>query len=366
MKKTIFCILTALLTLSLLAGCGTAAATTSAANPDTSATSAGATSGPVATTTASVKQGPMKVMLYSSMKDDQLAAIRTGFMKKYPDVKMDYYTAGTGDVITKITTEQQAGGIGADMIWIGDPTHYVDMKAKGMLETYESPEAQFVPEIFRDKDNQFCGARIVTMGFVYNTQLVKPEDVPTCWEDLLDPQFKDQVGFTDPTFSGTALTTLAGLTNDPAYGWDYLEKLKANSLKLEKGSSSVVTKVGAGEYKVSIGADYIARTMMNQGSTMGFVLPEKGVPLVASPIAIFKGSKNLDAAKLLYDFILSEDGQQILIDTFTTPVRIGMTLGGTESVDEIAAKAFVVDEVKLIGEKTTYLDHFDSIFKKGG
>lgn len=376
MRKTIVCVLAVLMMVSLLAGCGqAAAATTSTAKPDASATQAGSSSAQAATTAANTanvttattaKKGPMKVMLYSSMKDDQLAAIRDGFMKKYPDVKMDYYTAGTGDVITKITTEQQAGGISADLLWVGDPTHYVDMKAKGMLETYESPEAKYVPEIFRDKDNQFCGARIVTMGFVYNTQLVKPEDVPKCWEDLLDPKFKDQVGFTDPTFSGTALTTLAGLTNDPAYGWAYLEKLKQNSLKLEKGSSSVVTKVGAGEYKVSIGADYIARTMMNQGSTMNFILPEKGVPLVASPIAIFKGTKNLDAAKLLYDFILSEDGQKILIDTFTTPVRTGLTLGGTESVDAIAKKSFVVDEVKLIAEKTTYLDKFDSIFKKGG
>jgi iron(III) transport system substrate-binding protein len=308
----------------------------------------------------------MKVMLYSSMKDDQLAAIKAGFTKQYPEIKMDYYTAGTGDVMTKITTEQQAGGISADLIWVGDPTHYVDMKAKGMLETYVSPEAQYVPAMFRDPDNQFCGARIVTMGFVYNTQQVKPEEVPKTWEDLLSPRFKDLVGFTDPTFSGTALTTLAGLTADDAYGWAYMEKLKQNGLKLEKGSSSVVTKVGAGEYQVSIGADYIARTMINQGSTMGFVLPEKGVPLVASPIAIFKGTKNLEAAQILYDFILSEAGQTILVDTFTSPVRIGMKLAGVDPIDEIASRSFTVDEVALISEKQSYLDRFDSIFKTGG
>ncbi|MDW7656766.1 MAG: ABC transporter substrate-binding protein [Bacillota bacterium] len=348
MKRGITCLLIVMLLAVLLAGCNGAAAATAPG------------------TTGATTQGPMKVMLYSSMKDDQLAAIKAGFTGKYPNIKMDYYTAGTGDVITKITTEQQAGGISADLIWIGDPTHYVDMKAKGLLETYVSPEAQFVPEMFRDPDNQFCGARIVTMGFVYNTQLVKPEDVPKTWEDLLDPRFKDQIGFTDPTFSGTALTTLAGLTNDPAYGWAYLEKLKENGLKLEKGSSSVVTKVGAGEYQISIGADYIARTMINQGSTMGFLLPESGIPLVASPIAIFKGSNNMTAAKILYDYILSEDGQSILVDTFTSPVRIGMKLEGVDPIDDIASRAFAVDEVKLISEKQNYLDQFDGIFKTNG
>lgn len=355
MKKVVGCLLALLLIAGSFAGCGKAPGAANEAEDTTAAAEEAA---------AEAEKIEGSVMLYSSMKDDQLAALKEGFTKKYPDVKMDYYTAGTGDVITKITTEQQAGGISADLLWVGDPTHYVDMKAKGMLETYESPEAQYVPEIFRDPDNQFCGARIVTMGFVYNTVLVKPEEVPKTWEDLLSPRFKDQVGFTDPTFSGTALTTLAGLVNDPAYGWEYFEKLKANGLMLEKGSSSVVTKVGAGEYQVSIGADYIARTMMNQGATMGFVLPEKGVPLVASPIAIFKGTKNLEAARLLYDYILSEDGQNILVETFTSPVRIGLKLEGVDPIDDIAKKAFSVDEVKLIGEKQAYLDKFDSIFKK--
>lgn len=352
MKRAMACLFVVLMLAGLFAGCKVNSEAATETTPNTTK----------ATTTEARKE-PMKVMLYSSMKDDQLAAIRDGFIKKYPNIKMDYYTAGTGDVITKITTEQQAGGISADLIWVGDPTHYVDMKAKGMLETYESPEAKFVPEMFRDKDNQFCGARIVTMGFVYNTQLVSPEDIPKTWDDLLKPRFKDQVGFTDPTFSGTALTTLAGLTADPEYGWDYMEKLKANGLKLEKGSSGVVTKVGAGEYQVSIGADYIARTMIDQGSTMGFILPESGIPLVASPIAIFKGTKNQEAAHTLYDYILSEEGQTILVETFTSPVRIGMKLEGVEAIDVIAAKSFVVDEVKLIEEKTSYLDHFDAIFK---
>jgi iron(III) transport system substrate-binding protein len=48
------------------------------------------------------------VMLYSSLKDSQLAAIREGFMKKYPNVTMDYYTAGTGNVMTKLATEHQS------------------------------------------------------------------------------------------------------------------------------------------------------------------------------------------------------------------------------------------------------------------
>ena len=354
MKRVVAILLVVLMLVGLFSGCGKTAEVAKDAPAE----------GTKQEAPAEVKTDPMEVMLYSSMKDDQLAALKEGFMGKYPDVKMDYYTAGTGDVMTKVATEKQAGGSSADIIWVGDPTHYADMKGKGWLETYISPEAQYVPDMFKDKDNQFCGARIVTMGFVYNTTLVKPEEVPKTWDDLLKPRFKDEVGITDPTFSGTSLTTVAGLTNDSAYGWEYFENLKKNGLKLEKGSSAVVTKVGAGEYQVSIGADYIARTMIAQGSTMGFVLPEQGVPLVASPIGILKDTKNLDAAKLLYDYILSEDGQNVLIKTFTSPVRQGMELKDVEPIESIVKKAFVVDEAKLIADKQGFLDKFDSIFKK--
>ena len=65
--------------------------------------------------------GTKTVMLYSSMQEDQLNAIKQAFEKKYPDIKMDYYFAGTGKVITKIATEAKSGQVAADVIWVGDP-----------------------------------------------------------------------------------------------------------------------------------------------------------------------------------------------------------------------------------------------------
>lgn len=207
-------------------------------------------------------EGKQNVMLYSSLKDSQLAAIKEGFMAKYPNITMDYYTAGTGNVMTKLATEQQAGGISADIIWVGDPTNYIDFKKQGLLMPYDSPEAAAIPDKFKDPDRLYMSARLIMLGFVYNTNLVKGDSIPKTWEDLLKPEFKDYIAMTDPTTSGTTLFTVAGLVQNPKYGWDYFEKLKANGIKLENGSSGVVNKAAAGEYKVSIGVDYIARTVM--------------------------------------------------------------------------------------------------------
>lgn len=347
MKRAILGLLVLILSLALNAGCG---GDKKPAAPAGGAPAAGAT---VAG----------KVMLYSSMKDSQLAALKAGFMKKNPGIQMDYYTAGTGSVMTKLATEQQAGGISADLLWVGEPTNYREFKAKGLLMPYKSAEAAQVPDQFKDKDDMFIAARVVSLGFVYNKSLVKPEDVPKTWEDLLKPRFKGLVGMTDPTFSGTTLFTVAGLVQNPNYGWKYLEQLKANGVKLERGSGGVVNKVGSGDYHVSIGVDYIAWSLMKQGSPIGFVYPVKDIPIIDSPIAIVKNTKNEKAAKLLYDYILSEEGQKILMVEFTAPVRKGLQLEGAIPIAEAVQKKLPVNEDQLSKGKNDMLKKFDSIFK---
>lgn len=311
----------------------------------------------------SSSEAKQKVMLYSSLKDSQLSAIRQGFMEKYPNISMDYYTAGTGNVMTKLATEQQAGGISADIIWVGDPTNYIDFKAQGLLLPYDSPVAASIPNKFKDPDRLYMSARLIMLGFVYNTNLVKGSSIPKTWEDLLKPEFKDYIAMTDPTTSGTTLFTVAGLVQNDAYGWQYFEKLKANGIKLENGSSGVVNKTAAGEYKICIGVDYIARTVMNQGATIGFSYPENDIPIIESPIAIIKNTKNPEAAKLLYDYIISEEGQSVLISEFTMPINPNMKLENAIDVNVAEARMLPVDPILLVQEKLPMLEKFDSIFK---
>ena len=306
---------------------------------------------------------PQSVMMYSSLKETQLAAIKEGFMKKHPNIKMDFYTAGTGNVMTKLAAEQQSGGISADLIWVGDPTNYIDFKKQGLLYPYDSPAAANIPDKFKDPGRLFISGRLIMLGFVYNTRMLTHEKAPKKWEDLLKPEYRNNIAMTDPTTSGTTLYTVAGLVQNSAYGWEYLEKLKANGLLLESGSSAVVNKVGSGEYMVSIGVDYIARSAIASGATLGFIYPEKDIPIIQSPIAIIKNSKNLDAAKALYDYIISEDGQTVLLEEFTMPVNTNLVLENAIAVDDAEKRMLYVDDMVLVGEKSSLLEKFDTIFK---
>lgn len=340
-RKTFAAILAIIILVSVLSGC-------SPKTEDTSGTG---------------REEKLNVMVYSSLKDTQLAALKEKFMDKYPHVNMDYYTAGTGNVMTKLATEQQAGGISADLIWVGDPTNYIKFKEDGVLMAYDSPVAKDIPAKFKDPDNMYISGRLVMLGFVYNPTLLTYEEAPKTWEDLLKPEFKDYIGMTDPTSSGTTFNTVAGLVQHPDYGWDYIRALKNNGVKLENGSSGVVNNVGSGEYKVSIGVDYIARSVKAQGALVDFIYPEKNIPIIESPLAIINNTKNEEAAKLLYDFIISEDGQQILLEEYTFPINPNMSLEDAIPVQEAEKRMLPVDNNRLVEERIEILETFDSIFK---
>lgn len=304
-----------------------------------------------------------KVMMYSSMQEDQLVAIKKGFEAKYPKIVMDYYFAGTGRVITKIATEHQAGQVAADIIWVGDPSDYLSFKKEGILEKYSSPEAKAIDAKFIDKDGFYTGARMMNMGIGYNSGLVTPEDAPKSWNDLLDPKWEGQIVMTDPSSAGTTKYFVAALLASPEYGEEYFKKLRANGCELESGTTATHNQVAASAYQVGIMLDYVSHNLMAQGSPIGFTYLPKDLISIFSPIGLVKGSANQENGKLLYDFILSKEGQEILIANNLLSVRNDIKQEGVD-VDAIAKSAMTVDLESLAANSDKILNTFDNIFKK--
>ena len=304
-----------------------------------------------------------KVMMYSSMQEDQLVAIKRGFEAKYPDITMDYYFAGTGRVITKIATEHQAGQVAADVIWVGDPADYISFKKEGILAQYSSPEAKNIDTKFIDPEGYYTGARMMNMGIGYNSALVEPENAPQSWNDLLDPKWEGQIVMTDPSSAGTTKYFVAALLASPEYGEEYFKKLRANGCELESGTTATHNQVAASAYQVGIMLDYVSHNLMAQGSPIGFTYLKKDLISIFSPIGLVKGSPNNENGKLLYDFILSKEGQEILIANNLLSVRNDIKQEGVD-VEDIAKSAMNVDLQALADNSDKILNTFDNIFKK--
>ncbi|MEG1992109.1 MAG: ABC transporter substrate-binding protein [Acetivibrio sp.] len=300
------------------------------------------------------------VMLYSSMQEDQLIAIKKAFEAKYPNIKMEYYFAGTSKVITKIATEAQAGQVDSDVIWVGDPADYVSFKEQKILQPYTSPEASAIDASYIDSEGYYTGARLMNMGIAYNTALVSSEEAPQSWTDLLDPKWNDQIVMTDPGSSGTSKYWMSAMMCSDKYGSDYIQKLKDNGCYLESGTTACHSQLAASAYKVGICLDYVTENLSEEGSPIAFVYPEDNVS-ISSPLGLVANCANEDNGKLLYDFILSEDGQQVLIENNLISVRRDIDQGSTD-VPSIIFKSLPCD-LKTMAEKTEEnITTFDKIF----
>lgn len=323
-------------------------------SPSSTTTATGGQTG--STTSDSTHSG--KVMMYSSMQEEQLVAIKEGFEKKYPGVTMEYYFAGTSKVVTKISTEAQSGHVDADVIWVGDAADYVSFKEAGILQKYSSPEAADLDPAYVDSEGYYAAARLVGVGIAYNTMSVSPEEAPKTWNDLLDEKWKDQIVMSDPGTAGTTKYWMNAMMCSDKYGAAYMQKLADNGCLLESGTTATHNQLAASAYKVGVCLDYVTANLVADGSPIAFLYPEETVS-IASPIGLVNDCNNEENGKLLYDFILSKEGQEILVANNLVSVRKDVD----QSVDLTAIPSFLeCDMAKLAEDGEANLDTFNKIF----
>ena len=312
---------------------------------------------------ASAASAEGKVMLYSSMQEAQLQAIEKAFEAKYPDVDMEYYYAGGGKLVTKMTTEAQDGGqIASDLVWLGDPSDYVGFKANGWLEPYISPETEHIAKEYMDAEGYYTAGRLVTMGIAWNINLVEEADAPKTWNDLLDPKWQGQIIMTDPAQASTTKYWMAAMMQSEKYGPAFFQKLRDNGVELESGTTATHNRVADASYLVGICLDYVSANLIAEGSPMAFHYTTEDVITMTSPIAIIKGCANLDNAKLLMDFILSKEGQEVLVENNLVSVRDDVEMKVDTSA--IASINMPVDYDDLGQNLLNYLDEFNKIIGK--
>jgi iron(III) transport system substrate-binding protein len=303
----------------------------------------------------------LNLMVYTSMKETLIGEIRDAFVKKYPNIQLDYYSAGAGKLMAKIAAERQSGKLATDVLWTSEIPDFYQLKRQGMLQKYVSPQAKYVVSPVIDPDSEFIPARLGTLGITYNTN--KISKAPKTWQELLDKSYFDGFGIADPSLSGTAMVSVAMLQK--TFGWEFFEKLKANQAKMGQGSGQVVDDTASGDLKACIGVDYITIDKIKKGATLGFTYP-KEMLVVPSPVAIFKKTPNLKAAKIFVDFLLSKPGQTIIANNYTLPVRRDVPIAkgvGLVEPDEAVKRAISIDYLKMINEKESIIQKFTVIMR---
>lgn len=249
------------------------------------------------------------ITLYTSVPQPIVDRLQAEFSESYPQITLDVFRSGTSAVITKLMTEKEAGSIMADLLWVAEPSTYELLDEQGLLYQFTPKEASALSESMKDPQGCYYAARQINMVIAYNPQKVK--NPPTSWKDLIEGDY-GKMGFPTPLRSGAALASVSTIVD--TYGWDYFEAFKAKGGIQVKSNSTSRDMVVTGELDVGVLLDYMVRPLKAKGSPIEYVWPEEGTVFIPSPIAILKNSKNYEASRLFVDYILSPEGQQVVVE----------------------------------------------------
>ena len=306
--------------------------------------------------------GGNKLLIYTSMKESLVGGIVDGFKQKYPDIDVDYQSAGAGKIMAKLAAERQSGHIMADIIWTSEVPDFYQMKNEGLLEKYQPNVFDELLNPFDDYDGSFTAARLGTLGIVINTS--KVDNPPTKWEDIAtEPLYKNAFGIADPALSGTAYMSVALL--EKQFGWGYLERLQANGAVKSRGSGRVIDDTASGTLNACLGVDYITASKIDKGAPLKMIYP-KELLMVPSPIAIFKDADHLDAAKKFVDYVMTREAQQKVADAGTVPVRRDVKMPEKYNLPdpELALNTGIkVKYTDILPHKEETIKKFSALFK---
>jgi iron(III) transport system substrate-binding protein len=263
---------------------------------------------------AAKKEG--KLSFYSALELNTAERLARTFEAKYPGIAVRVERSGAERIFQRIAQEQGSGINAVDVANSTDPAHYLEWKKNDWLAPYLPGDViKHFPADQIDPDGMFATACAWTEAIGYNTTLVKREEAPKSYADLLDPKWSGKMVKAHPGYSGAILTTTFLLARD--LGWPYLERLARQKVMQVQSAADPPKKILLGERAVMAdGNDYNLVLLKDQGKPVEVVYPAEGSPLIIVPSGIFRGAPNPNAAQLFQSFFFSAEAQQILVDVF--------------------------------------------------
>ncbi len=298
-----------------------------------------------------------RVMLYTSLAGADTKAFSSAFEKANPGVKLDIYRASGTTILQRVLTESRAGANLVDAVMTEGTVLHV-LKDKKLLVTFDSPERKAFDTRFKDKEGYWTDIYPTVHSIPYNTKLVAQKDLPKHYTDLLDPKWKGKLGANRNNFMFlAAMLNLYGKEK----GEDFLRKLSQQNPQVRDGGTLTATLVGAGELPMafSVNANNV-ENVKESGSPVDWVRIEDPLYAEPHPAAVMARAPHPNGARLVVEFAISKDGQQLMSKLGKVPGRgdVQPTIG----VDRTNLRIISPEDE----EKTAYYQKmFDDLFGKG-
>ncbi len=253
--------------------------------------------------------------VYTAGPANLASSLAKGF-EQATGTKVNVFQATTGQIMARIAAEK--ANPQADVLISASWDTAVDLKAEGSLLPYQSVNARLVPASL--KDSHFVAQGAAALAIIWNAKSGKRR--PSDWSDLASAEYRNAVTMPDPASSGSAYGLLSELITSPALGWSYFQTLMRNGMVVPGANAQALNPVMQGAKAAVLGGvDYISLAAQAQGESVEVIYPVSGTVLESRPAMILKSARNVNAAKQFIDYMLSDEGQKLVADTYLLPAR---------------------------------------------
>jgi len=284
-------------------------------------------------------QKETRAVIYTSLNLKDSVPIVQAFEKKY-GVKIELWRSSSEKVLQRALTEARAGRFAVDGFELNGP----EMEAlyrEGLLEEFHSPQIANIPPQAIPKHRHYVADRLNFFTIAYNTKLVKPNEVPNSYQDLLDPRWAGRLGLeaSEVDWFGSLVKAMG-----EAKGLEFFRKLALQKPQVRTGHTLLAGLIASGEIPLAASAyNHSVEQLLRSGAPIKWkaLPPTFGRP---NGVAVAKRAERPHAALLFLDFMLSLEGQRLIKEHNRVPASQKVDSALNDFPYEMIDPATVIDE----------------------
>ncbi|CAN5491046.1 ABC transporter substrate-binding protein [soil metagenome] len=280
-----------------------------------------------------------RVVLYSAfVGSSSHQTLKREFQAAY-GITVDILEARASEVRERIRIEHTAGRFVGDVSENGRTTTTLQIAQDNVFDPHGPlPSLDRLKPEFKADDIRVPSFAIV-YGIIVNTRIVKPEDEPKTWADLLDPRWKSKMLSDDFRALGGGGVLFYVLYEK--LGQPFLEKLATQDIKFSREIPANQKRIARGEMPLYLPVSMTSIPEL-KGLPVKFIAPKEGMPYIGYDLALLKNAPHPNAARLLMEYCIGQKMQQ-------TYANLGLLPVTTESLGEIDETIAELAKSKLLG-----------------
>lgn len=279
-------------------------------------------------------------------------------------------TLGAAEVADRVRAEES--NVQADVWWGGTAALFGPAAAADLIEPWSDEVLELIPDEYQYDDDKWVAEQLQLQLFAYNTEMITEEEMPKDWDDLLDPQYKDQILIRDVAASGTMraiyAAMVAGFYEDdgtPDGGYEWLRALDANTKDYAANPEDLYLRLERQEAAITLWNHQDILAQAEQGAAFAILEPTSGSPINTDGIAKVTGGSNPEGAEAFAEFVLSADTQEWLANNAFQIPTIELD-AKPEWLDGLTLKELEYDRATTTEHEGEWIDYWLENIKNQG